>query len=86
MWPCSVQSGKEPLIKVAGYNRDKVANAMIGVGGVTAMFTGAINTLIMGAVVGSAVVLAHAVLRPPNMQARIQNFRRKVDAAVDDLQ
>lgn len=74
------------MIKVAGYNRDKLANAMIGVGGITAMFTGAINTLIMGALAGSAVVLAHAVLRPPNMQARIKQFRRKVVEAVDDVQ
>eukprot|EP00892_Ulva_mutabilis_P010257 jgi/Ulvmu1/7603/UM038_0028.1 len=82
----SVPPGKEPLIKIAGYNRNTIANALIGIGGITAMFTGAINTLIMGAAAGSVAVLAHAVLRPPNMQARIQNFKRNVDDMVEEIQ
>jgi len=85
MCSCSVPPGKEPLIKVAGYKRDTLANTLIGVGSVTAIFTGAINTLIMGAAAGGAFVLAHAVMRPPNMQARIQSYRRKLDDAVEDL-
>lgn len=81
-----MHTDEEPVIKVAGYNRDKLANAMIGIGGVTAILTGALNTLIMGAAGGCAAVLAHAVLRPPNMQARMQNFKRQVNAAVEDMQ
>lgn len=72
-------------MKIAGMKRDTIANGLLGVGGVTAMMTGAISSLVTGLFMGTAVVLAHAVLRPPNMQARIQNFRRNLIAFGDEL-
>jgi uncharacterized membrane protein (UPF0136 family) len=72
-------------VKIAGIKRDTIANGLLSIGGITAMWTGAIGSLVTGVFLGTAAVVAHAVMRPPNNQAKLQNFKRKLIAFGEDL-
>jgi hypothetical protein len=73
-------------MKVAGVDRSTLAASLVGSGGLAALFTGAINSLLWGAGIGVCVVAGHAVMRTPNLKARIGNFRQRLEDIGDDLQ
>ena len=70
--------GSEPIVKIAGMERDGIANSLLGLGGVAALVTGAMSSMITGVMLGTAVCMGHAVCRVPNTGARIHQFKRNL--------
>lgn len=58
--------------------RDGIANSLLGLGGVAALLTGALSSMITGVLLGTAVCVGHAVVRLPNTGARIHQFKRNL--------
>jgi hypothetical protein len=66
------------VVKIAGMRRDGIANTLLGMGGVAALLTGALSSLVSGALLGTAVCVGHSVLRLPNTGARLYQFKRNL--------
>lgn len=81
----SVPPGRKPVAKIAGQDRNALGYGLLGVGSVAAWLTSAVGTLLLGAGLGSACILAHAILRSPNLKARITSARRRFDEIGGDL-
>lgn len=63
------------MMKVAGVPRNPLASAMLGIGGVLALWTGVTQSLLLGVAVGGSLVSTHAVFRTPNLKAKLSNYQ-----------
>lgn len=70
-----------PSIKIAGVDRTKAAIGIMGVGSIAVFMTGALGTLLLGGCVGTALLLAHASFRSPNLKAKFSQTRRRINNA-----
>lgn len=80
--PCSVPPGRQAVLKIAGVPRTHVARIALGVGAALALWTGATKSLTLGLGLGAGLVGAHAVLRTPNLRAKVSTYHsRAMDSA-----
>jgi hypothetical protein len=71
---CSVPPGRQPTVTIAGMDRGAVAPAVLVVGGAAGLWTGAVGSLSLGLILGTALVGAHATFRTPNLKAKLSNY------------
>ena len=72
-------------MKIAGMERDGIANSLMALGGVAALITGAMSSMITGVLLGTTVCVGHAVCRLPNTSARIHQFKRNLLQIGEDM-